>query len=408
MTQFIQLHLLVSYPPANLNRDDLGRPKTAKMGGAERLRVSSQSLKRAWRTSDVFEDIVKAGQTSLPELVESFSHAELKPPARHIGIRTRALGEKIIIDCISTLDVNSEKQREWQQLFSLAIGEATLSKSNVAESEESDKSTLAFLSDFEIANILKLIKEIPFYINGSVSEKSVLLAKLEKSYQTAITATGDNRKKAIKKLSEVLFEEISVPEEMAVDIAMFGRMLAINPATNIEAAVQVAHAIGVHASTIEDDYFTAVDDLNRDGAGHVNEAGFAAAVFYQYLCINRDQLLKNLGGNEDLLKRALTALVEAVLTVGPSGKQNSFASRAYVHYALAETGSQQPRSLSLAFLKPIDDKQTGYGEASIKALQTLRDNMDKVYGQCADASAELNVFAASGSKQAVLDLVAGA
>ena len=55
MSRFVQLHLLTSYPPANLNRDDLGRPKTAVVGGTERLRISSQSLKRAWRTSEVFE-----------------------------------------------------------------------------------------------------------------------------------------------------------------------------------------------------------------------------------------------------------------------------------------------------------------------------------------------------------------
>jgi len=43
MGNFIQLHLLTSYPPSNLNRDDLGRPKTAIMGGKTRLRISSQS-----------------------------------------------------------------------------------------------------------------------------------------------------------------------------------------------------------------------------------------------------------------------------------------------------------------------------------------------------------------------------
>ncbi|MFN8709037.1 MAG: type I-E CRISPR-associated protein Cas7/Cse4/CasC, partial [Pseudomonadota bacterium] len=54
MTKFLQLHLLTSYPPSNLNRDDSGRPKSAVFGGVERARISSQSLKRAWRTSDVF------------------------------------------------------------------------------------------------------------------------------------------------------------------------------------------------------------------------------------------------------------------------------------------------------------------------------------------------------------------
>ena len=43
MNRFLQLHLLTVYPPANLNRDDTGRPKTALFGGAPRLRVSSQS-----------------------------------------------------------------------------------------------------------------------------------------------------------------------------------------------------------------------------------------------------------------------------------------------------------------------------------------------------------------------------
>ncbi len=70
MNRFIQLHILTSYPPANLNRDDLGRPKTAKMGGYDRLRVSSQSLKRTWRTSDLL-------QSALSD---------------HIGTRTKKLG----------------------------------------------------------------------------------------------------------------------------------------------------------------------------------------------------------------------------------------------------------------------------------------------------------------------------
>jgi CRISPR system Cascade subunit CasC len=197
----------------------------------------------------------------------------------------------------------------------------------------------------------------------------------------------------------------------AVDIAMFGRMLANKPERNGEAAVQVAHAIGVHASTVEDDYFTAVDDLNKgrdeSGAGHVGEAGFASAVLYEYICIDKEQLLKNLGNNEELMQRALGALAEAVLTVGPSGKQNSFASRAYVHYALAEEGPQQPRSLSLAFLKPVDDRQAGYGEAAIRELRCLRDNMDKVYGDCANKRQEFDVLAGTGSKAALVGLVVG-
>ena len=52
MSRFLQLHFLTVYPPSNPNRDDQGRPKTASFGGAPRLRLSSQSIKRAVRESD--------------------------------------------------------------------------------------------------------------------------------------------------------------------------------------------------------------------------------------------------------------------------------------------------------------------------------------------------------------------
>jgi CRISPR system Cascade subunit CasC len=137
---------------------------------------------------------------------------------------------------------------------------------------------------------------------------------------------------------------------------MFGRMLAAAPAYNKEAAVQVAHAVTVHEVAVEDDYFTAVDDLNNgeedQGAGHLGETEFAAGVFYLYVCIDRYLLKENLA-DDQLADRAIAALIEASAKIAPTGKQNSFASRAYASYIMAEKGDQQPRSLSIAFLKPV-------------------------------------------------------
>ena len=73
MTRFIQIHALTVYAPSNLNRDDTGRPKTAKFGGAERLRISSQALKRAIRTSEAFRLGIKG----------------------HYGQRTQRLGDEV-------------------------------------------------------------------------------------------------------------------------------------------------------------------------------------------------------------------------------------------------------------------------------------------------------------------------
>ncbi|MCL2659020.1 MAG: type I-E CRISPR-associated protein Cas7/Cse4/CasC [Acidobacteriaceae bacterium] len=344
MNRFVQLHLLTSYPPANLNRDDLGQPKTARLGGVERLRISSQSLKRAWRTSDVFKQALGGA----------------------IGIRTRRMGVEAYESLIEA-GVIEKNAVEWAKKITSVYGAAK--KENPLEIEQ-----LVHVSPEELK---------------SLDDLTVSLA-------------NEDRAPLKGELDALLHAQT------AVDIAMFGRMLAKKPEHNTEAAVQVAHAIGVHASPIEDDYFTAVDDLNRDnetGAGHIGERGFAAAVFYQYICVDRESLKKNLGNDETLTSRALRALTEAALKVAPTGKQNSFASRAYAHFALAEKGSQQPRSLALAFLKPVSGKD--YATEATSALLRLRENMDKVYGRCADREIRMDVMKGEGSVAELLDFAAG-
>ena len=112
--------------------------------------------------------------------------------------------------------------------------------------------------------------------------------------------------------------------DTAADIALFGRMLASDPAYNREAAAQVAHAITTHRVSVEDDYYTAVDDLKRPaedaGAGFLGEAAFGSGVFYLYLCVDRALLVRNLGGDtaaQALAATSLAALTEAAATVAP-------------------------------------------------------------------------------------------
>lgn len=342
MTQFIQLHFLTSYPPANLNRDDLGKPKTARLGGVERLRVSSQSLKRAWRTSETFQQ----------ELAGS------------IGTRTKRLGVKVF-EALKAKDVAEKKAQEWAE---------------------------------EIAKEYGVLKtDVPLEIQQPVH----VAPEERKTLDDLVSKLAEEKRGPSKEELDSLLHD-----HTAVDIAMFGRMLASKKEFNGEAAVQVAHAIGVHASAVEDDYFAAVDDLNRNGpeAAYIGEAGFAAAVFYQYVCIDRDLLKKNLGNDEALTEKAIKALVKTALTVGPTGKQNSFASRAYAHYALVEKGTQQPRSLSLAFVRPVNGAD--YAQEAITALSTVRKNMDTVYGACSDAHEEFNVLTGQGSLEALLQFAA--
>lgn len=350
MSRFIQLHILTSYPPSNLNRDDTGRPKTAVVGDCTRLRISSQSLKRAWRTSDIFESTLKG----------------------HIGTRTKEMGISVY-QSLTKQGISEKNAREWAKLIACQFGKP-----------KSDKKT----ENNEDLHVEQLVHFNP-------EEEQAIANLVTKLVATEIAPTDDDLKLLRK-------------QHTAVDIAMFGRMLASTPAFNTEAAVQVAHAITVHKAAVEDDYFIAVDDLNNGeanrGAAHIGEAGFGAGVFYLYLCINRELLQQNLGGDAVLTQQALNALLNAVTKVSPTGKQNSFASRAYAGFVLAEKGDQQPRTLAQAFLKPVKDQDT-LGRA-IAELSKRRDNYNAVYGDCADASAQFNVETGEGSLSKIADFIA--
>lgn len=350
MSRFVQLHLLTNYPPSNLNRDDTGRPKTALVGDATRLRISSQSQKRAWRTSEVFE-------TSL---------------AGHLGTRTKMMGVEAF-KALRNAEVSEKKAREWAKSIAQKFG--TLKSDKKTENDE----------DLQIEQLAHVSPEEREAIDTLV-------------------------KTCAKRKSEPTEDELKLlcKPKTAVDIAMFGRMLAESPAFNMEAAVQVAHAITVHKSAVEDDYFSAIDDLNAKGAGHIGERGYGAGLFYLYVCINRELLKDNLGDDDALTAKALEALIHAITKVSPTGMQNSHASRAYASYVLAEKGDQQPRSLAQAFLKPVkpfDDEDML--DKAVKAIAKRRDNFDKVYGACADARYQFNVETGEGSLAELVTFVQG-
>jgi CRISPR system Cascade subunit CasC len=164
----------------------------------------------------------------------------------------------------------------------------------------------------------------------------------------------------------------------------------------------------VHDTPVEDDYFTAVDDLNQlddtAGAGHIGEAEFGAGLFYTYICINRDLLNENLQSDSKLADKAIEALIRAASMVSPTGKQNSYASRSYASYLLVEKSTEQPRSLAAAFFKPVAGKDI-FGD-SVKNLEELRDRMDDAYGTSfKQSSRSMNVIDGTGSLKDIISFV---
>ena len=349
MSCFLQLHYLTIYPPSNPNRDDLGRPKSANYGGAPRLRISSQALKRAARLSDVMQ-------------------AELEG---HLGQRTQRIG-KVVRDDLAGAAASEERVTEIATKVADIFGKLD---SDAAKKGAIQTRQLAFISPEERSTAIELARK------ALAGEGLPEVTQLKKR----VLRTADG----------------------AADLAMFGRMLADDPDFNREAAVQVSHALTTHRALVEDDYYTAVDDLKKpaedSGAGFVGEAGFGSGVFYIYACVNTDLLVQNLAGDRELAARAAGALAEALATATPSGKRNSFAHQTRAGYIRAEKGGAQPRSLAGAFFKPVEGEDLL--ASSITALEKMAESLDAAYGACCDESEIMNVTAGRGTLKAIRDFV---
>lgn len=334
MTTFLQFHLLTSYGPSNPNRDDQGRPKQAMVGGAPRLRMSSQSLKRALRES-------------------SFFALDLKG---NMGTRTKRL-HAMLIGHLKEKGIEGDRASEAAETVAAIFG-----KLAAAKGDETGRiaTTLSFISPQERGLAEELAEKV---------------------------AAGEElpKEKELKKL-------VLRRADGAVDIAMFGRMLADDADFNRDAAVQVAHAITTHAAQPEEDWYSAVDDLNKaedTGAGHLGETGYGSGIYYQYVCINCDLLVENLDGDRELAARGAEALARAVAQTTPRGKQNSFAHHPRAHLVLAEAGCQSPRDLSGAFFAPVKEQPLMAG--SVKALDQTRAAIDRAYGQVWEAECRMEV-----------------
>lgn len=329
--KFVQVHLLTFYPPSNPNRDDANRPKTAQVGGTERLRLSSQSVKRAVRTSEAFEAALDG----------------------HLGKRTQRLGDKVL---------ERLKKRDFDHKTALAHARAIAGVFGKLKGEADDNP--------------QRIEQLAFV---SPAEEAAALALADGISPDAEPA-------------EVAAEMLLRRADHAVDVALFGRMFADQPGFNREAAAQVSHAFTTHRVAIDDDFYTAVDDLKKpadedSGAGFMGDLGFGSGVFYLYACIDRDVLVTNLGrdaeGTPALAAAGIRALVEGLATTSPGGKRKSFAHNPRASYLMAEIGPQQPRSLAAAFLRSMSGADLM--AESIKALEKTCGKLDEGYGPGAQA-----------------------
>lgn len=321
----VELHILQNFAPSCLNRDDTNSPKECEFGGYRRARISSQCIKRSIR------DYFKQSHLLSPE---------------NLAQRT-----KLIIKELSDRLVKMGKQTDEALKASVAAINAT-DKLKIKDDNKSEY--LLFLGEKELDSFVNIILQ---------------------NWQSLLT--GD--KKALPAIGKEVREALDGGK--ASDLALFGRMLADLPEKNIDAACQVAHAISTHKVGREFDFYTAVDDLQKEGetgAGMMGDIEFNSACYYRYANIDCKELKKNLSDDGDLAHKTVEAFIRAAVNAIPSGKQTSFAAQNKPDFVLAVVRETGTYSLANAFSNPVKEGGNLTGR-SVEALVDYWERINRAY-----------------------------
>ncbi len=340
----VEIHMLQNHAPSNLNRDDTGSPKDCIFGGVKRARISSQCLKRSIRRSEVFRDLLKESK---------------------LAVRTRRLPELVRAKALEA--------GLGEEIADLAAKRATgFGNKDGTEQKSLRTAQTMFLSDADIEAVADVIIE--------AAKKAGTVKKFEEVKTKELQAS----------------EKLTTRRPLTPDLALFGRMITSDAFDDVDAAVQVAHAISANKIDHEFDYYTAVDDLQSGldddkGADMIGDIEFNSACFYKYFSIDIAGLFRNLSGgaaNDDRAKLAreliptiIDAFFRAAVFTTPSGKQNSFAAHQLPDAILIEVRpTRSPVSYANAFVKPVRPRgDSDLVDAAIEALKTHADQLKKKF-----------------------------
>lgn len=328
--KLLEVHILQTVAPCNLNRDDVGSPKDALFGGVRRARISSQAQKRAVRVA--FRDWLL-----------------LSPEEQ--AVRTKRLVEELVRRLEGVAKEEAQRAVE-NALNALGFGV-----------REGKTEYLLFLGNRELDKLAALIHKNLAALSTEVKGKKKV--EVSPELKEALEAVLDGGK--------------------AVDLALFGRMLADRPELGVDASCQVAHAISTHKVDREFDFYTAVDDLSPEeepGAGMMGDVEFYSATLYRYAVLDLDKLLENLQRDKELALKGSLVFLEAFVLTLPSGKQNSFAAHNLPVFVAFRAGVGLPRNLATAFEVPIRAKEDkALSALSVEALVREWDKFDRAYGR---------------------------
>ncbi|MBS2547462.1 type I-E CRISPR-associated protein Cas7/Cse4/CasC [Catenulispora sp. NL8] len=386
--RFIDLHVIQSLPFANLNRDDTNSVKTVQFGGVNRTRISSQSWKRAIRL-----DVEQAlGQQTL---------------------RTRRLAEAIRRHLHEDLG--------WPSELATRAGIYTVMASSVGAKAPKPKKSGEMPDSGGEADVPWGTNAMVYVPEAAVTELGAIAIEFRDQLQAATDLKSHDGKAVATAKSVMPGEKIDdILRSRNGIINLMGRMLAELDRAGVDGSVQVAHVISTHATDIEIDYFSAVDDIteawgDQSGSAHMGHNEYSAGTFYRYTTIDMAELLRNVGGAEDARKLA-QAFLTAAINALPQAKKNSTAPHTFPDFIAMAVRADRPLSYVSAFEAPvIQESGEGYTAASIRELNNYASALNTLMGAsraplaqaCAGTSA-LDTAGLGERLESVDDLVSAA
>lgn len=383
--KLIELHILQSFPVSCLNRDDVGAPKTATFGGVTRARISSQCLKRAIRAYA----------------------AELQPKL-FAAKRSRLFTANITELLMKKHKVNKQTADPLAKCVAHYLGK-------LDPKDNAKVKTLMFLSPDEFNRLARLLKELPKDAVKTLCEAVDRISpeELERTEETDEAdaeesaekeapkkARGQKESLTAKQFTKLVAKVLKSPIRKAfgegfvkdaVDIAIFGRMVASDHSLTLDGAGLFNHPLSTHKAENDIDFFSAVDDLQPEeeaGAGMTGTLEFTSATYYRYAAVNLDLLWsdnKDRPGHLELLsreerKRIVDTFLRAVILAVPGARKNSMNAHTLPGYVLGIVKDKgQPLQLVNAFEKPVASKN-GLMDDSIAALKQHNEQMKKTWG----------------------------
>ncbi|MCP4648590.1 MAG: type I-E CRISPR-associated protein Cas7/Cse4/CasC [PVC group bacterium] len=336
----VEFHILQSFPVTCLNRDDVGAPKTAVVGGSTRARVSSQCWKRHVRLA-------------MHEMNENMQ----------FGTRTKLIGALIEKEC-SKAGATPEQAALCGEKIEQVFIKKNETKNKVSKKDDGEEDiqppgeksdTLLFLSPSEVKKITAAFKQENFIPEKVIKQKDV--------------------KKQAKEIAGLIGKPNYAVD--GIDIALFGRMVAQAATMNVEAAASFSHAISTHKVTNEVEFFTALDDMDEEpGSAHMGSLEFNSATYYRYISLDIGQLWENLAGQN--INAAVEAFVKALYVAIPEARQTTQSGASPWEYARIMVRKGQ--RLQVPFETTVKAKEGGIIEPSKQALNVYLDKKEKLAG----------------------------